>query len=445
VGHDGLPLADRKITEGDTLASALVNELSAVEGLAVLPYRPQTADTPDEYRKLGEELGVDAFLAGTFENQTLGQRRFWVFNWQLISARDGSLLFGEQFVTEQAADNQGDPLLVRSAVASNVAKEIGRALVTTGQKSVPPDAAAYGCMMKGQAYADPDSTKGLKRALMCFDKAHAEDPRLSEPLAAIAVASLNLAARSDRNESLAHLEKATSSMKAALALDPRCVDARLAKAMIEWQTLYHYEDAGQVFAELSREHEYDWQIQHQRGLFLTAMGRRSEAIDAMHIASKMNPMSMLIKTDRCRVDWFFGDQTRAIGNAIRYRDSTAGNGPARELAVGLLIDIYEDQRDYRQAALQQGVLAAPSNADDYYKTRQASLRKYPYGPFGTSLNRAIFELRKSDSFDEGMLGVLDESGATMLPLLLAQHPVFSDLRRTEAAARFLPSSGRSNV
>ena len=295
-------------------------------------------------------------------------------------------------------------------------------------------------MMKGHAYSNADSTQGLQMALKCYGKAHEEDPRLSEPLAAIAVASLNLAARTDSAESLAHLEKARSSMTQALQRDPKSVDARLAEAMIEWQTLHHYDEAERILESLHREKRYNWQVQHQRGLLLATLGRRSEATDALRTASKLNPMSMLIKTDRFRVEWFFGNGPTAIREVRRYRDSVAADNPARMLAVGLLIDLYEEQRDFAKAAEQLGLKVTPGSAEEYFREREKTLREYPYGPFGGLLNRAILDLRTSAAADEGMLGVLDESGATMFPLLLSQHPAFSLLRATDSAADYLPAS-----
>jgi serine/threonine protein kinase len=437
--RDGLPLADRKITDGETLASAIANELSSVEGLAVVPYRPETAESPDQFRRLGQELDVDAFLTGSFENKTLPDLgKVWVLHWQLVSAIDGSLLHGEEFVTEQTGADKGDQFLVRSAVASNVAKRIGRVLVVSRKRNGTPDPMAYGCIMKGHAYADADSVKGLRQALLCFGKAHQEDPTWSEPLAAIAVASLNLAARSDPAESLAHLEKARSSITQALELDPQSVDARLAQAMLEWQSLLHYEEAYRLFEKLLKEYKYNWQVQHQRGLLLATLGSGNEAVDALRTASKLNPMSMMIKTDRCRVDWFFGYDSRAVRDATRYRETTPRENPARKLPIGLLIDVFEERGDYRQAAAQLGWETAPTDAEDYFRLREPSLRDAPYGPFGAALNRAIFDLRRGTDLGEGFLGALNESGATMFPLVLARHPAFASLRKTPAAAEYLP-------
>uniref|UniRef100_UPI003562724A hypothetical protein n=1 Tax=Stieleria sp. TaxID=2795976 RepID=UPI003562724A len=440
------PLAERGLADGEILASALVNELSAVDGLTVLPFRPLTAQTPEQFVALGEELGVDAFLTGAFESQTAGQQTYWVVSWQLVSAVDGSLIDGKQFVTEQSGALPGGQFLTQSAVASDVAKQIGRALVTSGQKSDAPDPMAYGCMMKGHAYADADSTKGLMRALSCFEKAHEEDPRLSEPLAAIALASLTLASRTDAAESLAHLEKARSSMTKALEKDPNSVDARLAQAMIEWQSLDHFEEAYRIFAELHRKYRYNFQVQHQRGLLLAALGLGEQAIDALRTATKLNPLSMLIKTDKSRVDWFFQYDRRALTDAQRYRDSTPESNPSRKLAVGLLIDIYEQRGDFQRAAEQQGMATTPTTSQDYFRLREDTLAAYPYGPFGTTLNRAIFDLRTLPKLDDSMLGLLSESGATMFSLLLAQHPAFFQLRIRPAAAPYLPSTaniGRS--
>lgn len=435
--NSGMPLAGRKIADGEILSSALVNELSAVDGLTVLPFRPLSAETPQQFIDLGRELEVDAFVTGALDKMTVGQDQVWVLNWKLVSAANGKPLVDKQFITERQGDD-GGRYLAQSAAATDIAKQIGRALVTTGSKSVVPDPAAYGCMMKGHAYADADSTEGLKQALSCFENAHREDPRLSEPLAAIAVASLNLAARSNSAEALAHLEKARSSMTEALEKDPSSVDARIAEAMLEWQSLHHYEEADRLFAQLHREAKFNFQVQHQRGLLLATLGQESAAIDALRTASKLHPMSMLIKTDRCRVDWFFGYDTRAIRDVLRYRDATPKNNPARALAVGLLIDFYEQQTDYESAAEQQGFVASRANPGDYYRQREDHLSEYPYGPFGVALNRAIFDLRVRSGIDEDMLGVLNESGGTMFPLLLARHPAFVELRMTEAAAAYLP-------
>ena len=441
-GSNGRPLEDRKLSDGDILSSVLVNELAAIDGFAVVPYQPQSASTTEEYIELGKELGVDALLAGSFETQTVRQKEFWVLNWQLIKAADGSLLEDGQSVVERDGSNPGTRFLAQSTAASDIASQIGRALVTSGKKHGAPDPMAYGCMMKGHAYADADSKKGLRQALLCFGKAHEEDPRLSEPLASIALASLNLASRSDsREEALKHLEKARSSITDALALESNSLKARLAEAMLQWQALQHYEEAYWRFNELSQRDGLNWQIEHQFGLLLTALGEGETAVYALRAASKLNPRSILVKTDLCRAHWFFDWESRAVRDAIRYRDELSDEHPAKKLVLGFLVDVYESQRDYAKAAEVLGLAAIPSGAAEYFEQREPTLSEIPYGPFGAILNRALFDQRRGETAepDEEVLGRLDDSGATMFSLILARHPAMSRLRSTPAAEGYLPT------
>ena len=67
---DGSPLAGRRLTPGDALASALVSELSSIDGLRVVPYRPQHATDSSAFQDLGKQWNVDAFLTGSIDRAT---------------------------------------------------------------------------------------------------------------------------------------------------------------------------------------------------------------------------------------------------------------------------------------------------------------------------------------------------------------------------------------
>ncbi|KAA5539878.1 serine/threonine protein kinase [Roseiconus nitratireducens] len=436
--RSGLPLAGRRMSDGEAIAVALVNELSGVEGLAVRPFRPQMADSPDDFRRIGENLNVDALLTGAFEFQQHGALQYWVFNWQLVSAQRGNVLYGEQFVSELSGDQLGERLLTQTGVASKIARRIDRVLVSTAQSGRFPKPEAYGCMVKGWAQADIDSVVGLQRALDCFRHSYQVDSRLVEPLAAVAVTALLLAARSEDDTAKALLGEANQSFVDALQVDPDSMDAQLAQAMYEWQTLQHYQDARDLFGSLAMTHEYKWQIQHQFGLLLTALGVESAAIDMLRAASKMNPMSVLVRADRCRADWFFHYPERAIRDAKSYLSGATERDPANHLMTGLLIDIYEEQRQFGLAAELFGWEQSVNHPEEYFRRREETLVDIPYGPFGPTLNRAIFDLRAGDVVVEELPGRLDESGAPMFPLLLARHPAFAAVRESAAAERYLP-------
>jgi tetratricopeptide (TPR) repeat protein len=251
-----------------------------------------------------------------------------------------------------------------------------------------------------------------------------------------------LAARSEQSETQKLMVDATNSMNEALRADPSSFDARLAQAMLEWQSLHHYEKAFELFERLDRDDPYHAQMQHQRGLLLATLGMADQALDALRTATRLHPMSILFKTDRCRVDWFFGYEDRAVRDATRYFEEAGDNAAAKQLASGLLIDIYEQRCDYVQAAATWGWVGDKIDRQEYFRLREKTLETHPYGPFGEVLNHAIMKLRRDLLVDESMPQRLDESRTPMFPLLLTRHLAFDRLRQSDAAAPFLPDPER---
>ncbi|MFU7560092.1 protein kinase domain-containing protein [Roseiconus sp. JC912] len=437
---DRVPLDARRIEDADILASSLVNEFSKIDGLAVRPYRPMVVDDSHSYVELGKELDVEVLIDGVFKQQRRGERFFWSFYWQVIDAKEGTVVAGNEFVIEQQQESSEGQFLARSTVAAEIAKQIGKNLQTTGQHSEDqPDPHSYGCLVKGRAYADIDSTMGLQNALACFLHAHQEDPRLSEPLAASAVTALHLAARSGMPKAAGYLKTATDNFTHAMELDPHSQDARLARAMYEWQAQYDYPLAGEIFEELRRENKYDWQIEHQSSLYFAAIDREMESLDAINRAARLNPMSLMVKIDRARLDWFFNYQTRAKRDVTRYFETTPKDYPARRYVIGLLLDMYEEEVRYDEAAELMGQPTDQTfDRQRYYALREELLEAFPYGPFGVELNRAIWQLRSGGAVDESLSSRLDEASALMFPLLLAKHPAFSQMKYSPSVAQILP-------
>ena len=431
----------RPMSDGEVLASAVANELSSVDGLMVMPYRPFASTGDHDVTVLNQDLNVDAFVTGDFSSQTYQQSKVWNVNWRLINATSGKVMTSGEFVSENAGPADGSQFLSQSVVASSIAKQIGHAIVTTGEAPIgeQPDASAYGCMMKGIAYADPDSTSGLEMAIRCFEKAASEDDTQSKPFGAIAVASLNLAARSQSTaESRGHLQKARENIAIALEKDEQSLDGQLAKAMLEWQQLQNYDLAYELLSRLATEHRYRWLVQHQFGLLLATLGKLDQATRVLDTAQKLNPYSLLVKTDRARVVWFDNNFSRAQRDAQRYYDETNPRDEARVLATGLLIDINEHVGDYTSAASLQGIADPGMDREAYFQERRSKLVEFPYGPFGALLNRTILDLRSGLNPDSETLSILNESAATMFPLLLSQHFALEDLRLLNEASLYLP-------
>ncbi|MEL6110568.1 MAG: hypothetical protein AAFU85_31560, partial [Planctomycetota bacterium] len=437
--QNGAPLAGRPLTDGEAIAAALSKELSRIRELSVRPFRPRIATSETELPAIARELEVDAIVTGSHRVAEQNGQTVSVLDWQLVNA-EGEVLVKDQFVTGHAEEDIGQRLLNQESLATKIAEQMDHVLAANG---LAMGGAAYSCLVKGTTQADVDSVMGLRKALMCFEKARKECTDIVEPIGAFALTAINLAARTGREEADVCVSEAIATMREAIQKDPKAVDGLLAQAIIEWQIFYEFDDAQPLLKMLAEDYKFNWQIQHQYGLLMATLGRFEEATRALRWASTIHPEALLIKVDRCRVDWYSGDTEGAIEAATRYQSKYGDAEHERSLLPrGLLIDIYEQQARWDLAAAAQGWDTEPATAQEYFELRENHLVEHPYGPFGELLNRAIFELRRSPETARSRVGDLSESRSPMFPMLVNLHPAFAAIRRlyeerTGASAPFL--------
>lgn len=428
------PIGDGDLNLGQQLSALLVHELSRLRDVRVLPFRPMTATDPAQFQQIGRAMNVDALVTGTIrkigrEPQTLQ------IDLQLVSSDTGQQLWGKQIRTA-AADN----LLRQSGLAGEIASAIERRLTSTNDRLSPPNLESFRCLVDGATRSDPDSIAGLTKALMCFQKAHEMDPRFADPLAGIALTSITLAAQASIEEMPQYVLQARQRSDEALRQDPRSIDARLAAAMLDWQTVGRYDQAERALRELTMIEPNNWRVRHEYGLLLLALAKFDDAAKMLREASLLNPLSMMAKVDRARASWFAGDASRAIDDAKYLVDRDRSNDAPR----GLLIDLCESQSRWADAAaLDESIsLANPADKADYLGKRRESLVRLPYGPFGEKANLAIWQTRMSETIEPSTIADWVDPLPPMLPLLLAVHPSFQAVRSQVRVRELLPSSSQ---
>ncbi len=111
------------------------------------------------------------------------------------------------------------------------------------------------------------------------------------------------------------------------------------------------------------------------------------------------------------------------------------------LAKGLLVDIYEHQTRYADAAAEHKSfeLSPGATANEYFQERRLRLDELPYGPFGDAVNAAILLARSADGIDDLALAELTDPMPPMLTLVLAAHPSFGPVRLLPRAKEILAS------
>ena len=424
------PVGDRDLQRGEQLGAMLVHELTRLSEVKVPRFRPMTAESPQEFRELGQLLEVDALLTGSMRTVAQGSTSFLELNLEIVSAKTGNQLWGKTLHADSAEN-----LLQLSSLASEVAEVIGQRLTSSAEEEAPLTVESFNCLVSGGTRSDPDSRIGLEMALSCFQKAHTADRTFAAPLAGIALTSITLAAQSETEKSVELIRQARESAEEALKLDPASLEAHLTLAMLDWQSLGRFQQASQSFRELTNAHPNHWQLRHQYGLFLLASHRWDEAIRSLSEAWQLHPLSMSVKVDHARAHWFGGNTDRAIQDATRLRDRYDSI-----LARGLLVDIFEQQQRFDLAANLDEQLqdAQDLSPEQYLIARRDRLAELPYGPFGPSLNEAIWKTRTPSGLDDRSLADLTDPMLPMLPLLLSNHPGFREARELPRAKEILP-------
>ncbi len=282
-------------------------KLTRLSEVKVPRFRPFVAETPGEFREIGATLEVDALVSGNMRTVQQGSKEFLELDIHIVSAKTGNQLWGKRIQTDS-----GDNLLEQSKLATEIASVIGHRLTSTAAEVAPPSVESFHCLVEGKTRSDPDSLRGLEMALMCFQKAHDVDRRFADAIAGISLTSITLAAQTGTEKSVQLIRQARESSAEALQLDPKSIDARLAAAMLDWQTVGRYQQADRAFQELVMVAPNNWQVRHQYGLLLLATGRSLDALRSLREASQLNPLSVSVKVDLARAQWYSGNQERAI-------------------------------------------------------------------------------------------------------------------------------------
>ncbi|MCC9654988.1 protein kinase domain-containing protein [Rhodopirellula halodulae] len=441
---NGQPAGGRSLQKGELLASLVANELSRLDGLSVPKYVPLNASFPPQYRAVAAQLEVDALVAGTFTESSSDQNRVMDVNVQIIDAKTGTQLWGKVIRTIA-----GDNLIDQTNLARQVAEAIDKSLHESSTESTPDVPGAFNCLLKGRTQADPDSVKGLQSALKCFESALKEDPNYAPAHAGYGLTSLTLAGRVDDDEALNLIAQARRETDIALALDSNNVDARLASAMLKYQTFGDLDQAREELTTLAEEAQNSWQVHHQLGWvqlmsFKYDVRMEMSGMRSLQKAASLHPLSKLLQADLARSQWFNanGESARTIAEVQLPKRFDPLD--TEHFARGLLIDMYEHGGDFAMAAMLDPQLKwnKSDGSQSYFEQRAQRLASIPYGPYGPTLNESILQLRRNDLPDrepaEKQLARLLNVRSPMLPLLLIKHPQFAAMRMLPAAAEAFP-------
>jgi TolB-like protein/DNA-binding winged helix-turn-helix (wHTH) protein/Tfp pilus assembly protein PilF len=290
------------------LTDELVTHLASLEGLRVISRASamQYKDSRKPLRTIAKELNVDAVVEGSVLRSD-GRVRITA---RLVEAASDRHVWAKSYERDHR-----DILDLQNEVTRDIAENIKLSLTAAARQrlavSRPIEPEAHEDYLRGRFYWSKRRTADVKRAILYFEKAIARDPQYARAYAGLAdsysvLRAYNLARQ---NESI---RQARAAVLKALELDEGLAEAHTSLGLIaqiydwDWRTAEtQYRRAIQLDPNYATAH-------HWYAELLAYRGRFDEAFAEIELARQLDPLSLIIATDRGEILYLSRDYDRAI-------------------------------------------------------------------------------------------------------------------------------------
>jgi TolB-like protein/DNA-binding winged helix-turn-helix (wHTH) protein/lipoprotein NlpI len=267
------------------------NRLGVIARTSVMNYKHHSQPLD----RVGKALNAQYILEGSVR-QNAGEMRV---NVQLIRANDQTHLWAQQY--ELQASNM---LTLQTEIAQTVSDEMQRALGGTREHSAASRAtinsgstAAYELYLKGRFFLNKRTTSGLLQATEYFEQSIASDPQFARAYANLAQCYALMGGYTI-SPPAEYISKARAAALHALELDPNLAEAHAALALIAQTFDWDFVAAEKEYARAIEIDPNYATAHHWRAECLALEGRFDEALPEIDLARQLDPLSLIIATDR---------------------------------------------------------------------------------------------------------------------------------------------------
>ncbi len=310
----------------DGMTEELAGALARVQGLRVVSRTSVFAfkDKGLDARQIAERLGVEFLVEGSLRK--IGDRIR--LNAQLVSAADGCDLWSESYERTMEHVFTLQEELSRSIVA---ALPLGQSASAANLVRQPtPAVDAYTLYLRGRYSAHKRTVEGLALALEYFEQAVEKDPgfALAHAGQAECWALRGFLEFGDLLPCEA-MPRAKAAALEALRLDPGLAEGHTWLGVIQFLFDWDWAGAEREFRralQLQPEHAYG---ETWYATFLSAMGRDEEAMQRIHHAHALEPLSLSIRLCIGRCHFF----ARRHGEALEIIEEILRDEPGHLLST----------------------------------------------------------------------------------------------------------------
>ncbi|MDQ3818936.1 MAG: tetratricopeptide repeat protein, partial [Acidobacteriota bacterium] len=321
------------------MADTLITKLSNINQLVVRPTSAvrKYTDPAQDAVEAGRELQVDAVLDGSIQKAS-DRVRVTV---RLVSVRDGSTLWSGQF--DESSD---DILKVQDSISERTVKALRLKLNGEEQERLTrrytDSPEAYQLYLQGRNLWKRFA-KDYKRSLDYYRQAIEKDPDFALAYTGIAVSYIKL----NGYQALAPDEaysNARAAITKALELDDSLAEAHNTLAEIKYQYDFDWAGAEREFKRAVELNPNVASIHQSYCWYLMSVGRFDEALAEIDKAQELDPRELIIKIVKARVFYFMRDYDRSIEQLRKVLE--AEPNPVAHWSLGMA---YEQKGMYAEA------------------------------------------------------------------------------------------------
>jgi TolB-like protein/DNA-binding winged helix-turn-helix (wHTH) protein/Flp pilus assembly protein TadD len=305
--------------------------LGVIARTSVMHYKHSQESIP----AIGRDLGIQYVIEGSVRRDAKRVR----ITVQLIQVKDQSHLWARQYDRDL-----GHLLELQEEVAREVANEIEFSL--SGRRPIEPRQAAapvrgansyetYDLYLKGRYFWNKRTAEGFRQAADYFQQAIDRDSNFGRAYAGLADTFTLMSTwyMGPQNELM---PKAKATALRALELDESLADAHASLALIKENYDYDWPGAEKEFRR-AIELDPQYATAHQwYAEFLSWQGRFPEAFAESEQARQLDPISLIIATDRASILY----ESRQYESALKQWRSVLDLDPNYDRAEDLMIPAY---------------------------------------------------------------------------------------------------------
>lgn len=295
------------------MAETMITRLSNINQIVVRPMAAvrKYTDPQGDPVKIGKEVQAEAVLDGSIQKAD-GRVRVTV---RLTDVRNGAILWAEQF-----DEKFTDIFKLQDSISERVARALPIKLsseeATRLAKRYTDNPEAYELYLQAQYLWNNRIPENDRRMNEYYQQALAKDPRFA--LAYIGLAEVEMHRFGANRAPIADsLPKITANLTKALELDDSLAQAHNTLAEIKYQFEFEWPGAEKEFKRAIDLNANVASIRLAYGWFLMSAGRFDQATVEMHRAQELDPSSMLINRAWARLFYFMRQYDRSIQHLQR--------------------------------------------------------------------------------------------------------------------------------